>query len=270
MNHTDKLDELKKRIAEKGKLLVAYSGGVDSSLLASVAHDVLRDKSLAVVLDSETVPRSELQHATALAKYMGLNYWVAKFSILKDEQFSQNPATRCHICKKKSAVVLKSIAAKRNISCIADGVNLSDYRDYRPGIAASDEEGFWHPFVDAAISKEDIRALAHSLGLPVWNKPSSACLASRIAYGEPITSAGLAMVEEAEEYLKSLSFGQLRVRVHGRMARIELLEQDMARAIDGRDEIAKVLKAIGFDYVTLDLQGFRSGSMNEVLWTSKR
>ena len=154
---------------------------------------------------------------------------------------------------------------EEGISCIADGVNLSDYRDYRPGIAACDEEGIWHPFVDAAITKEDIRALAKSLGLLVWNKPSSACLASRIAYGEPIKQETLAMVEEAEEYLKSRGFGQLRVRSHGRMARIEASKKDMAKAIDGSDEIARVLKAIGFDYVSLDLQGFRSGSMNEVL-----
>ena len=265
MNQADKLEDLRKRIAEKGKLLVAYSGGVDSSLLANVAHDVLGDKALAVILDSETMPRSELQHATALAKSLGLNYRAAEFSILGEEQFLQNPATRCYICKKKSALLLKSIAKEEGISCIADGVNLSDYRDYRPGIAAGDEEGIWHPFVDAAITKEEIRSMAHSLGLSVWNKPSSACLATRIAYGQPITPDGLAMVEEAEEYLKSRGFGQLRVRSHGRMARIELLNQDMARAMNCRDEIVKMLKSIGFDYVALDLQGFRSGSMNEVI-----
>ncbi|MEI8002811.1 MAG: ATP-dependent sacrificial sulfur transferase LarE [Methanothrix sp.] len=270
MNPTDKLEDLKKRIAEKGKLLVAYSGGVDSSLLAKVAHEVLCDKSLAVILESETMPRSELLQAIALAKSLGLNYQVAEFSIMSEEQFLKNPATRCYFCKKKSAAVLKSIAAAQGISCIADGVNLSDYRDYRPGIAAGDEEGIWHPFVDSAITKEDIRALAHSLGLSVWNKPSSACLSSRIPYGELITQENLRMVAEAEEYLKSLGFGQLRVRAHGRLARIELQKPDMASAIDGCDEIAKMLKTIGFDYVTLDLEGFRSGSMNEVLWTSKR
>jgi uncharacterized protein len=268
MNQTDKLKDLKKNIAEKEKLLVAYSGGVDSSLLASVAHDVLSDKALAVILDSEIMPRGELEKARELAESMGLNYRVAEFTIIGEEQFFQNPATRCYICKKKSAALLKSIAAAHGISCIADGVNLSDYRDYRPGIAA--EEGILHPFVDAKMTKEDIRALAQSLGLPVWNKPSSACLATRIAYGEPITQEGLRMVEEAEDYLKSRGFGQLRVRAHGRIARIELLEQDMTSAIDGSNEMAKMLKTIGFDYITLDLEGFRSGSMNEVLWTSKR
>jgi uncharacterized protein len=275
MNRADKLEDLKTRIAEEGKLLVAYSGGVDSSLLASVANDVLGDRALAVILDSETMPRCELENARELAQSLGLNYRVAEFSILMEEQFMQNPVTRCYICKKKSVAVLKSIAEEEDISCIADGVNLSDYGDYRPGIAACDEEGIWHPFVDAAITKEDIRVLAKSLDLSVWNKPSSACLASRIAYGEPITQERLRMVEEAEEYLKSLGFLQLRVRVHGRMARIELLKQDMAKATDGSDEIAKMLKAIGFDYVALDLQGFRSGSMNEgslkeVLWMSRK
>jgi pyridinium-3,5-biscarboxylic acid mononucleotide sulfurtransferase len=270
MNPTIKLEDLKKKISEKGKLLVAYSGGVDSSLLASVAHEVLGDKALAVILDSETMPRSELLQAVAFAKSLGLNYRAAEFSILADEQFMHNPATRCYICKKKSAAVLKNIAAKKGINCIADGVNLSDYGDYRPGIRACDEEGIWHPFVDAAITKEDIRALAHSLGLPVWNKPSSACLATRIAYGQTITLESLRMVEDAEERLKRLGFLQLRVRVHGSMARIELQKPDMARAIDDCDEIAGMLKAIGFDYVALDLEGLRSGSMNEVLWTSRR
>jgi pyridinium-3,5-biscarboxylic acid mononucleotide sulfurtransferase len=280
MDLADKLEDLRKRIAEKGKLLVAYSGGVDSSLLSKVAHDVLGGGALAVILDIETMPRSELLSARELAASLGLNYRVAEFSVLKEEQFCHNPVKRCYICKKKSAAVLKSIAKEEGISCIADGVNLTDYGYYRPGIAACDEEGIWHPFVDAAITKEDIRAMAQGLGLAVWNKPSAACLASRISYGQPITPEILRMVEEAEKYLKSLGFLQLRVRSHGRLARIELLAQDMAQAMNCRDEIAKSLKAIGFDYVALDLEGFRSGSMDEgllkegsmkeVLWTSKK
>jgi uncharacterized protein len=265
MNQADKLQELKKRIAEKGKILVAYSGGVDSSLLARIAHEVLGSNSLAVILDSRVMPRSELLSAKEQARSLGLNYRVAEFPILKEEQFCTNPVTRCYICKKRSAALLESIAKEEGIGCIADGVNLSDFRDYRPGIAACDEEGIWHPFVDAAITKEDIRVLAYSLGLAVWNKPSAACLASRIPYGQVITPESLRMVEEAEEYLRSLGFLQLRVRSHGGVARIELQEQDMARSMNCRNKIAKTLKAIGFDYVALDLEGFRSGSMDEGL-----
>ena len=270
MDLSRKLDELKERIAEKRQILVAYSGGVDSSLLSFVSCQVLGKAAIAVILKSEVLPKSELLQAVSLAKSLGLNCLVAEFPILNEEHFRQNSATRCYLCKKSSAALLKSIAAAKGISCIADGVNLSDCEDYRPGIAACDEEGIWHPFVDAKINKEDIRALAKSLGLPVWNKPSSACLASRIAYGETITEDRLHMIEEAEEFIRGLGFRQERVRVQGRTARIELLKQDMKHAIDAGDEIVKALKAIGFDYVALDLQGYRSGSMNEVLWTREK
>ena len=270
MNCTDKLEYLRKRIKEKECLLVAFSGGVDSSLLAKVAKDVLGMKALSIILDSETMPRSELKLAEETAESLGLNYRVAKFSILMDEKFIENPATRCYICKKKSAGVLAKIAYQQGISCIADGVNLSDYKDFRPGIKACNEEGIWHPFVDAEMTKEDIRIVAQRQGLANWNKPSSACLSSRIPYGEKITDENLGMVEEAEDYLKSLGFMQLRVRAHGRMARIELQKPDMQRALNCCDEIVKKLKDIGFKYVTLDLIGFRSGSMNEVLWTSRK
>ncbi len=223
------------------------------------------DRALAVFLDSETTARSDLEQARRLAKSLGLNFRVAEFSILKDEEFAQNSAVRCYICKKKSAALLKSIAREEGIKCIADGVNLSDYQDFRPGIQACNEEGIWHPFVESGISKEDIRTLAHNTGLAVWDRPSSACLSSRIPYGERITENNLRMVEEAEDYLKGLGFLQLRVRAHGRMARIELLKSDAKRALDIRDEIVSRLKDIGFRYVTLDLEGFRTGSMNEVL-----
>ena len=270
MNCIEKLEYLKKKIREKGCLLVSFSGGVDSSLLAKVAHDVLGKNALSIILDSETMPRSELRLANEMAKTLGLNYMVAKFSILTDEKFIENPATRCYICKKKSACILSQIADQKGIGCIADGVNLSDYKDFRPGVKACDEEGIWHPFVDAEMTKEDIRTLAQSQGLANWNKPSSACLSSRIPYGEKITGKNLRMVEDAEDYLKSQGFIQLRVRAHGQMARIELQKPDMCRALNCHDEITKRLKDIGFRYVTLDLEGFRSGSMNEVLWTSRK
>ena len=220
MNQADKLEELKEKIREKQRLLVSYSGGVDSSLLALLAREALGDSALAVILDSETLPRSELGQAVALAECMGLNFRVAKHNILQ-QPFRDNPSNRCYICKKSAIALLKSIAAAEGIGCIADGLNRDDCREWRPGTVACDEEGIWHPFVEAGMGKKDIRALARDLGLPVWNKPSSACLASRIPYGQPLTRQTLLMVEAAEDLLKSLGFGQLRVRADGKGARIE-------------------------------------------------
>jgi pyridinium-3,5-biscarboxylic acid mononucleotide sulfurtransferase len=270
MHRSDKLEDLKALIGNRDRLLISFSGGVDSSLLAYVAKDVLGEKALCVILDSETLPRSELNHAEVLAKSLGLNYQVVRFSILADKDFANNSPKRCYICKKISIGMLKNLAAQCGMDSIADGVNLTDYKDYRPGMAACEEEGIWHPFVDAKISKEDIREIARDLGLSIWDKPSTACLASRIPYGEEITVENLSRVENAEDHLKSLGFGQVRVRDHMQMARIELPSKDMKRALKLGDEIAQKLRNIGYRYVTLDLQGFRSGSMNEVLWTGKK
>ena len=269
MNQADKLEELKEKIREKQRILVSYSGGVDSSLLALLAREALGDRALAVILDSETLSRRELEQAVALAERMGLNFRVAKHNILEQEPFRDNPLNRCYICKKSGIALLKSIAAAEGISCIADGLNRDDCREWRPGTAACDEEGIWHPFVEACMGKEDIRALARDLGLPVWNKPSSACLASRIPYGQPLIRQTLCMVEAAEDLLKSLGFGQLRVRADGKGARIELEKQEMERALKMGEDIACKLKGLGFSYVCLDLEGYRSGSMDEVLWTSR-
>ena len=265
MDCSEKLQLLKKKLAEKEKIMISFSGGVDSSLLAKVARDVLGENAVCVILDSETMPRSELEKAEALARSLKMNCLVAKYSIINDPDFIKNPPRRCYICKKVSARTLKTVAAEKGITCIADGVNLSDCGDYRPGILASNEEGIWHPFVEAGITKEDIRMLAKKMGLSFWDKPSSACLASRIPYGDQITGANLAMAEMAEDYLKGLGLKQVRVRVHGSVARIEVLEDEMEKILLSKDRIAKELKKAGFKYVALDLQGFRSGSMNEVL-----
>ncbi len=268
MNQADKLEELKEKIREKQGLVVSYSGGVDSSLLALLAREALGDSALAVILDSETLPRRELEQAVDLAERMGLNFRVAKHNILQ-QPFRDNPSNRCYICKKSAIALLKSIAAAEGIGCIADGLNQDDCREWRPGTVACDEEGIWHPFVEAGMGKNDIRALARDLGLPVWNKPSSACLASRIPYGQPLTRQTLLMAEAAEDLLKSLGFGQLRVRADGKGARIELEKLEMERALKMGENIACKLKGLGFSYVSLDLEGYRSGSMDEVLWTSR-
>jgi uncharacterized protein len=265
MDCEHKLQELKKNLAKKDKILIAFSGGVDSSLLAKVASDVLGENALCVILDSETMPKSELENAQALARSLGINCQVMKYSILDYPEFIKNTQNRCYFCKKESARMLKTMAAKKGISCIADGVNLSDCSDYRPGIFASNEEGIWHPFVEAGIYKEDIREMAKKMGQAFWSKSSSACLSSRIPYGERITGENLAMVEIAEDYLKGLGLSQVRVRVHGKTGRIEVSEEDMEKVLHSRDKIVKKLKEAGFQYIALDLQGFRSGSMNEVL-----
>jgi uncharacterized protein len=238
---------------------------VDSSLLAKVAGDVLGENALCVILDSETMPRSELENAKRLARSLGINYRVARYSIFRDPDFIKNPPNRCYLCKKESAKMLKIVAAEKGISCIADGINLSDCGDYRPGILASNEEGIWHPFMDSGLFKEDIREIAKQMRLHIWSKPSSACLASRIPYGDEITGDNLTMVEKAEDHLRGLGLRQVRVRVHGRVARIEVLEEDMDTVLRSKDKILKELKDAGFKYVALDLQGFRSGSMNEGL-----
>lgn len=265
MDLKDKLAILRQKIAEKERILVAYSGGVDSGLLAKISHDVLGDNALCVIMDSETLPGSELSYARKMAQSLGLNLMVLKHSALSSEQFSRNLPDRCFHCKKEDFSRLRRLANERGIACLADGANLSDCADYRPGLLACEEIGVWHPFIEAGITKEEIRELARLMGLPFWNKPSAACLSSRIPYGERITAENLKRVELAEDFLKSLGFGQLRVRSHGDVARIELPADDLEKAFSCRTEISKRLRSIGFTYVALDMDGFRSRRMNEVL-----
>ncbi|MBE0515912.1 MAG: ATP-dependent sacrificial sulfur transferase LarE [Methanophagales archaeon] len=260
-----KLEKLKQKIAQKENILIAFSGGVDSGLLTKVAYDVLGEKALAVTLDSETLPRSELEHAKKFVKAIGIKHMIIPSSELQNEEFVKNPLNRCYYCKKESARILKQIAAGKEMECIADGVNLSDYDEYRPGIKACDEEGIWHPFVEVGITKSDIRGISKDLGLSFWTKPSSACLSSRIPYGERITGEKLKMIEDAEEVLKSLGFSQIRVRKHGDIARIELVEEEMKKLLELKEKVIKELRGIGFDYITVDLEGYRSGSMDEII-----
>jgi uncharacterized protein len=265
MTHTTKTQLLKEAIAARGSMLVAFSGGVDSTLLAVLAKEVLGNNTSCVLLDSPVVPRAAVEQALKTASELGLDLDIIPVPLMDQIDFRKNPANRCYICKKISAAYLKKRAEERGRTSIADGINISDMAEHRPGLAASTEEGIIHPFIESGITKHDIREISRERGLSVWQKPSAACLSSRIPYGEEITGKKLRMIEEAEAFLAQRGFGQLRVRVHGTIARIEVHKEEMAKLLDMQAAVAKELKSIGFSYVTLDLEGYRSGSMDEVL-----
>ena len=261
----EKLEHLKEIIKEKGSVMIAFSGGVDSSLVAKVAYEVLGKKALAVTLTSDTFSKRELESAKIIAQEIGITHEIIESSELGNDEFIKNPENRCYYCKKEEAIVLKKIANKNRIKYIADGVNLSDFDEHRPGIKALDEENIIHPLVEAGIKKSDIKAMAKYLGLSNYNMPSTTCLSSRISYGEKITIEKLKRIEEAESFILSLGFRQVRVRYHKDVARIEAEKEEIEKAISFREEIVRRLKTIGFKYITLDLEGYRSGSMDEVL-----
>jgi uncharacterized protein len=265
MNTAEKILALKKTIAAKGSVLVAFSGGVDSTLLALLAQEVLGNSIVCVLLDSPVVPRAAIVDARRIADKLGLTLEIISVPLMEHEEFRKNPADRCYICKKISAAYFRQRAGVLGLASIADGMNVSDKSEYRPGLAASTEEGISHPFIESAITKQEIREIARTCGLQVWDKPSDSCLSSRIPYGEEITREKLQMIEEAEAFLADQGFGQIRVRVHGTMARIEVHKEEMGKILDMLAVVVKKLKSIGFSYVTLDLQGYRSGSMDEVL-----
>jgi uncharacterized protein len=265
MTSQKKYQNLKEIIAGHGPMLIAYSGGVDSTLLAAVARDVLGKKSSCILLDSPVVPRAAVEQAKEIARELRLQFGIIEVPHLEHEEFCKNPAERCYFCKKISAGYLRQRADELGFACIADGINVSDMGEHRPGLRASTEEGILHPFIETGITKEDIREIARDLGLPVWQKPSAACLSSRIPYGDEITREKLRKIEEAEAYLAGLGIGQLRVRLHGNIARIEVHNEDQVKILNLRSAVAGKLRSLGFSYVTLDIEGYRSGSMDEVL-----
>ena len=265
MELSDKLRALKDCIAAKGSVLVSYSGGVDSSLLAAISKEVLGRNSVCVFLDSPVVPRRARSEAERYARDLGLSLEIVPVYLLENEQFVANPSTRCYFCKKVSANVLKEKARQFEMACIADGINVSDLGEHRPGLIAGNEEGICHPFLDTGITKEDIRAIANNYGYEFWDKPSAACLSSRIPYGDAIKKADLAMIEQAEDYLSDKGFSQFRVRKHGGIARIEIVSREFNLLMMIRKEVSLSLKEMGFSYVTVDLDGYRSGSMDEIL-----
>jgi uncharacterized protein len=263
-----KTQKLKEIFQSMEKVVVAFSGGVDSTLLLRVAQDTLGDKNvLAVTALSPLYPERELSGVKKLIQTLGARHRLIESNELEIPGFSKNPPNRCYYCKSKLFEELLSIAKEEAIPFIVEGSTLDDDQDHRPGRMAVQELGIRSPLKEAMFTKMEVRELSRDLGLSTWDKPSFACLASRFPYGEEITEEGLRMVDESEEFLFGLGFKQVRVRHYGNLARIEILKEEMARLMNGslREKVVGHLKKIGYLYVTLDLQGFRSGSMNEVL-----
>jgi len=263
----NRLNKLNDILSEMGSVVIAFSGGVDSTFLLRVAKDVLKDKVLPVIATSPTYPKEEFEEAKQLARSFNVPAMIIETDEFKDARFLSNPKERCYFCKTELFSKLKDIAGQKGFKFVVDGSNYDDRSDFRPGNKAKKELGIRSPLEEAGLRKQDIRELSKQLGVPTWDKPSFACLSSRIPYGTRITEENIKMVGEAEKHIRSLGFKNVRVRHHGHIARIELDKDSISRVLsDGiMDDIAKELEKIGYLYVTIDLKGFRTGSMNEVL-----
>ena len=267
-----KYDRLLDILKELESVIVAFSGGVDSTFLARAAKDALDDKALLVTADSETYPASELEEARRLARHLGMRHLVIETRELDNPEYARNAPNRCFFCKEELFTRLAPLAQREGVAHLAYGANMDDLGDHRPGMEAAKQMGVKAPLIEAEFWKTEIRELSHEFGLPTWDKPSFACLSSRFQYGDGITREKLRQVDAAETFVRSLGFRQFRVRHHDRLARLEIARDEMARLWeDGlRDAIVARFRELGYLYVTVDLQGFRSGSANDALKLIRR
>jgi uncharacterized protein len=266
-----KLDQLRAIFTPMGNVIVAFSGGVDSTFVLRVAHDAIGDRVLALTTTSPTMPDQDRLSALEMAARIGARHLIVESNELEIPGYAQNPLNRCYLCKHSLFTVCEAKAHELGIETIVDGLNLDDLHDYRPGIKAASELRVRHPLVEAAMTKADVRECSRALDLPTWDRPASPCLSSRFPYGTTITEENLRMVERGEQLLRAIGFKVARVRYHGEVARLEVETHEIPRLLDPaiRDRVDAELKRIGFRFVTVDLKGFRSGSLNEGIATPR-